>query len=261
MTFTGCLAGWSARRPRLVRGRWGVRGKRSRARARSRLRKVVRRGRPSRCPCFPPITAGLSERAGFIAPLTGLAIRPSSAIVPPTASAELWPTRRGPAAAVPKMTSSRAAVRMISVTSAVPEPRCGSGSRRSRRARCRGASAAYRLSTMTLDVIRVADRVAGDAIERLTSAHHARRLGKLGRSAQRTPPDDGRLCAAGDPPPRAGNAIDVLIEGAAYFPALEQAIRDARRSVLIAGWCITPEFALVRDEPPVLLRELLGRGG
>jgi len=53
----------------------------------------------------------------------------------------------------------------------------------------------------------------------------------------------------------AGNALDVLIEGAAYFPALEQAIRHARRSVLIAGWCVTPGFALVRDEPPVLLRE------
>ena len=111
---------------------------------------------------------------------------------------------------------------------------------------------------MPVNVLRVADRVAGTAIERLTSAHHARRLGKLGRSAQRTPPDDGRLWAAGDPPPRAGNALDVLIEGAAYFPALEQAIRSARRSVLIAGWCITPGFALVRDEPPVLLRELLG---
>jgi phosphatidylserine/phosphatidylglycerophosphate/cardiolipin synthase-like enzyme len=81
---------------------------------------------------------------------------------------------------------------------------------------------------------------------------------KLGRSAQRTPPDDGRLWAGGDPPPRAGNALEVLIEGAAYFPALEQAIRCARRSVLIAGWCITPGFALLRDEPPVLLRELLG---
>jgi Phospholipase D Active site motif len=111
---------------------------------------------------------------------------------------------------------------------------------------------------MAVDVLRVADRVAGDAIEGLTSAHHARRLAKLGRSAQRSPPEDGCLWAAGDPPPRAGNAIEVLIEGAAYFPALEQAIRAARRSVLIAGWCITPGFALVRDEPPVLVRELLG---
>jgi phosphatidylserine/phosphatidylglycerophosphate/cardiolipin synthase-like enzyme len=115
----------------------------------------------------------------------------------------------------------------------------------------------YRLGAMPVDVLRVADRVAGNAIERLTNDHHARRLTKLGRCAQRTPPDDGRMWAAGEPPPRAGNALDVLIDGAAYFPALEQAIRGARRSVLIAGWCITPEFALIRDEPPLLLRELL----
>jgi phosphatidylserine/phosphatidylglycerophosphate/cardiolipin synthase-like enzyme len=111
---------------------------------------------------------------------------------------------------------------------------------------------------MAVDVRRVADRVAGDAIERLTNDHHSRRLSKLGRSAQRTPPDDGHLWAAGDPPARQGKALHVLIEGAVYFPALAQAIRCARRSVLIAGWCITPGFALVRDEPPVLLRELLG---
>ena len=49
----------------------------------------------------------------------------------------------------------------------------------------------------------------------------------------------------------------MLIDGAAYFPALVEAIRSARRSVSIAGWSITPKFALVRDEPPVLLRELL----
>jgi phosphatidylserine/phosphatidylglycerophosphate/cardiolipin synthase-like enzyme len=111
---------------------------------------------------------------------------------------------------------------------------------------------------MALDVMRVADRAAGNAIEQLTNMHHARRLKKLGRTAQRTPPEDGRIWAAAEPPPRAGNAIDVLIDGAAYFPVLEQAIRAARRSVLIAGWCITPEFGLIRDEPPVLLRELLG---
>jgi phosphatidylserine/phosphatidylglycerophosphate/cardiolipin synthase-like enzyme len=110
---------------------------------------------------------------------------------------------------------------------------------------------------MGIDVLSVADRTVGNAIERMTMAHHARRLDKLGRSAQRTPADDGQLWCAGDPPPRAGNALDVLIDGVAYFSALEQAIRGARRSVLIAGWCITPRFALVRGEPPVLLRELL----
>ncbi len=109
-----------------------------------------------------------------------------------------------------------------------------------------------------VDALGLADRLAGRAIERVTNAHHARRLDKLGRAAQRTPPDDGRLWAAGDPGPRTGNALDVLIDGAAYFAALEEAIGDARRSVLIAGWCLTPEFALLRDEPPVLLREVLG---
>ena len=57
---------------------------------------------------------------------------------------------------------------------------------------------------MAVNVVRLVDRVAGNAIERLTNDHHARRLGKLGRSGQRTPPDDGGLWAAGDPPPRAG---------------------------------------------------------
>jgi phosphatidylserine/phosphatidylglycerophosphate/cardiolipin synthase-like enzyme len=110
---------------------------------------------------------------------------------------------------------------------------------------------------MPLDVLGVADRAAGNAIERLTNAHHARRLERLGRSAQRMPPDDGQLWAAGDPPPRSGNELEVLIDGAAYFPALVEAIRGARRSVMIAGWCVTPRFALLRDEPPLLLRELL----
>ncbi len=106
-------------------------------------------------------------------------------------------------------------------------------------------------------VLRVVDRAAGRAIERAVNDHHGRRLGRLGRSAQRTPPEDGRIWAAGDPPPRTGNAVDVLIDGEAYFACLERAIRGARRSVLIAGWSIRPGFALTRDEPPVLLRELL----
>ncbi len=114
------------------------------------------------------------------------------------------------------------------------------------------------LSPAMPDVVRVADRVLGSLIEGLATAHHARRLGRLGRSEQRRPPDDGRWWAAGDPPPRDGCAIDVLIEGAAYFAALEQAIRRARRSVMIAGWSLAPGFALLRGEPPVLLREVLG---
>src|SRR3954453_8951819 len=78
------------------------------------------------------------------------------------------------------------------------------------------------LGRVGIDVVSVADRALGNALEGITNAHHARRLGRLGRGAQRTPPDDGQLWAAGDPPPRAANAVDVLIDGVAYFSALEQ---------------------------------------
>ncbi len=108
-----------------------------------------------------------------------------------------------------------------------------------------------------MDPLGALDRHLGDAVERAMERHHARRLRRLGRDDQRRPPDDGELWAAGDPPPRAGNAVDVLIEGAAYFPAVADAIQNAQHSVHIAGWCLTPEFALVRGEPPLLLRELL----
>ena len=110
---------------------------------------------------------------------------------------------------------------------------------------------------MALDVVAAADRLAGNAIEGAMNAHHARRLASLGHAGQRTPPNDGRLWAAGDPPPRPGNAFEVLIDGSAYLPAVERAIRSAKHSVLIAGWCVSPHFPLTRDEPPTVLRELL----
>src|SRR3954468_1919817 len=62
---------------------------------------------------------------------------------------------------------------------------------------------------MAPDVLSLADRALGNTIERMTKAHHARRLGRLGQAARRTPADDGALWAAGDPPPREGNAFDV----------------------------------------------------
>src|SRR3954465_13662851 len=102
-----------------------------------------------------------------------------------------------------------------------------------------------------------ADRIAGDIFDGAMAAHHRRRLRNLGHARSYDPPADGSLWAAGDPPPRAGNAVDVLVDGAQALPEIERAIRGARRHVHIAGWSITPHFAVTRDEPPVVLRELL----
>ena len=95
------------------------------------------------------------------------------------------------------------------------------------------------------------------SIDGAMAAHHRRRLRNLGHARSYDPPADG---ASGPPATRrraAGNAVDVLVDGAQALPEIERAIRGARRHVHIAGWSITPHFALTRDEPPVVLRELL----
>src|SRR3954453_5547324 len=110
---------------------------------------------------------------------------------------------------------------------------------------------------MGLDPIATLDRIVGDAIEAANHSHHRRRLTRLGHRASIEPPDDGALWAADDPPPRAGNELDVLVDGAEMLQAVAEAIQGARRHVHVAGWHLTPSFALTRDEPPVVVRELL----
>ena len=107
------------------------------------------------------------------------------------------------------------------------------------------------------DEITRADRAAGRAIEVAMAAHHRRRLRNLGHFERYAPPDDGRLWAAGDPPPRRGNEVRILIDGAQALPEIARVIGEARDHVHVAGWAVSPHFALTRDEPPLILRELL----
>ncbi|MFL5884995.1 MAG: phospholipase D-like domain-containing protein [Thermoleophilaceae bacterium] len=110
---------------------------------------------------------------------------------------------------------------------------------------------------MGLDPIATLDRLVGDAIETANHSHHRRRLTRLGHGDSIEPPDDGVLWAAGESPPRAGNELEVLVDGAEMLPAVADAIQRARRHVHVAGWHLTPSFALTRDERPLVLRELL----
>jgi len=108
------------------------------------------------------------------------------------------------------------------------------------------------------ELIERVDWWAGQGIDAAIGAHHRRRLRRAGRSAQADPPHDGRLWAAGDPPPRAGCALDVLIDGAQALPCIEEALGGARSHVHIAGWHVTPEFGLSRDPHAARLRDVLG---
>ena len=98
------------------------------------------------------------------------------------------------------------------------------------------------------------DDAIGEGIERLVNAHHHRRLRRHGWAHAFDPPRDGVWCA-GDPPPRAGNAVEVLIDGEEALERLQRDIEGAEESVTLAGWAFTASFRLTGDGPP--LRDLL----
>jgi phosphatidylserine/phosphatidylglycerophosphate/cardiolipin synthase-like enzyme len=110
--------------------------------------------------------------------------------------------------------------------------------------------------SMAMPLISRVDAVAGDAIEAAVRAKHRRRLRRLGWERALDPPDDG-LFAAGDPPPRSGCELEILVDGANALPAIADALQGARRFVHLTGWHLAPHFELDRSEPPVVLGALL----
>jgi phosphatidylserine/phosphatidylglycerophosphate/cardiolipin synthase-like enzyme len=99
------------------------------------------------------------------------------------------------------------------------------------------------------------DDAVGTGLERLVRAHHRRRLRRHGWARAYDPPADGSLWCVGDPPPRAGNAVEALVDGELALGRLAADIAAATESVHLAGWHFDPGFELVRDGPP--LRALL----
>jgi phosphatidylserine/phosphatidylglycerophosphate/cardiolipin synthase-like enzyme len=100
------------------------------------------------------------------------------------------------------------------------------------------------------------DRLVGDGVEAAVRAKHTWRLRRLGWHRAIDPPAGG-VWAAGDPPPRSGCSLDVLIDGANAFPAIAEAIEHARDHVHVTGWHVAPYFELVRGERPAGLGQLL----
>ncbi|MHB8234350.1 MAG: phospholipase D-like domain-containing protein [Solirubrobacteraceae bacterium] len=111
---------------------------------------------------------------------------------------------------------------------------------------------------MDLEAVSRIDRLTGSVLERSVDAHHRLRLKRAGRLDQLSPPDDGSLWAAGEPTRRAGNALEILIDGAQALPRVAEAIAGAREHVHIAGWHVTADFGLTRDASASRLRDLLG---
>jgi phosphatidylserine/phosphatidylglycerophosphate/cardiolipin synthase-like enzyme len=107
--------------------------------------------------------------------------------------------------------------------------------------------------------VRLRDRIdaaIGDGIENVVRSHHRRRLRRVGWKLAFEP--SPRLWADGDPPPRAGNDVEILIDGAAFLPRLANELRGAESHVHIAGWYVSTELAIVRDGGRTVLLDLLG---
>jgi phosphatidylserine/phosphatidylglycerophosphate/cardiolipin synthase-like enzyme len=109
-----------------------------------------------------------------------------------------------------------------------------------------------------MDPLLAFDKLVGHGVERLVRSHHGRRLRRIGWERVLEPPDPG-LWASGEPPPRAGCTVEVLIDGADALPRLAEELRNARSHVHLAGWFMSPDFALVREPVRVELRALLAK--
>jgi phosphatidylserine/phosphatidylglycerophosphate/cardiolipin synthase-like enzyme len=100
-----------------------------------------------------------------------------------------------------------------------------------------------------------ADSAVGDGIEALVRAHHRRRLARAGWEKLFEPSPS--LWAAGEPPPRPGNEIGILIDGTSFLPRLAAELELAESHVHIAGWYVSTELALVRERDRRVLLDLL----
>jgi phosphatidylserine/phosphatidylglycerophosphate/cardiolipin synthase-like enzyme len=103
------------------------------------------------------------------------------------------------------------------------------------------------------------DELLGDGIEATVTFKHRRRLTKLGWERVFKPSPPG-VFAQGDPPPREGCELEVLIDGANALPAIADAISQAKKFVHVTGWHLEPAFELKRGQPGgaigVLLAEM-----
>ena len=110
---------------------------------------------------------------------------------------------------------------------------------------------------MPSGVLARADSALGVGVEWAVRAKHRRRLRRLGWSRALEPEEAG-LWAAGDPPPREGNELEVLVDGAEALPRIAEALAGARRYVHLTGWHVAADFELERGEPAVTVGGLLG---
>jgi phosphatidylserine/phosphatidylglycerophosphate/cardiolipin synthase-like enzyme len=105
---------------------------------------------------------------------------------------------------------------------------------------------------MDSNLLARADAIVGDRIEALVRLHHRRRLARAGWGRALEP--SARLWADGDPPPRSGNDLEILIDGESFLPRLAGGARAAESHVTSpAGTSRRSSRSCVKRSASVLL--------
>jgi phosphatidylserine/phosphatidylglycerophosphate/cardiolipin synthase-like enzyme len=93
-----------------------------------------------------------------------------------------------------------------------------------------------------------------EGIEATVRARHRRRLRAVGW--EHALDANGNGYASGLPP-RAGNDVEILIDGAAVLPAMAEELARAESHVHLTGWFLSPHLQLTRGDDPVVVRNVL----
>jgi phosphatidylserine/phosphatidylglycerophosphate/cardiolipin synthase-like enzyme len=97
---------------------------------------------------------------------------------------------------------------------------------------------------------KVAERIEGTVRSR-----HRRRLRAVGW--EHALDANGAGYSKAGTPPRQGNELEILIDGAAALPAMADELAKAQSHVHLMGWYLSPHLQLTRGDDPVVVRNVL----
>jgi phosphatidylserine/phosphatidylglycerophosphate/cardiolipin synthase-like enzyme len=94
-----------------------------------------------------------------------------------------------------------------------------------------------------------------ERLEDTVRGRHRRRLRAVGWEYALDA--EGVGYSRGGAPPRPGNDLEVLIDGATALPAMAEELGKAESHVHLSGWFLSPHLQLTRGDDPVVLRNVL----
>ena len=101
----------------------------------------------------------------------------------------------------------------------------------------------------------VVGHALGERLDRAVHDRHRELLESLGWAHALDRAEAAFVEAGADPKP--GNRLDVLIDGSEFLPLVAEELSRATSHVHLAGWFLSPELHLTREDEPTVVRNVL----